>query len=104
METAIAIWSDIAASPGLESRHYLQAWTFLRQAGHPPPTDGAKRALGVVAEMPVQNAHDVLAAYQDGSCRFGQGPQQPMMADPAASSFVGAATALLQIVVNLTVQ
>ena len=167
MDAAVAIWRDIAASPGLESRQYLQAWTFLRQAGNQPPADQAKRALGVVTEMPMKEWHDVLAAYQDGSCRylnhsgkvaviedrsieevqvavtqwldvgrslaqaigpwdrpelpvvppghmritvltpsgphFGQGPQQQMMADPTTSTFVGAATALLQVVVSLTV-
>ncbi len=167
MEAAVAIWSDIVASDGLESRQYLQAWTFLRQAGHSPPADEAKRALGVVTEMPVKDSHDILAAYEDGSCRylnhsgkaaviddrsieelqlavrkwldvgaslvqaigpwdrpelpsvpaghmrimvltpsgphFGQGPQQQMMADPMAASFVQAATSLLEIVVSLTV-
>lgn len=167
MDSAVANWRDVAASPGLESRQYLQAWTFLRQAGYPPPPDEAKRALGVVAEMPGKDSHDVLAAYEDGSCRylnhsgkvaviedrsidavqlavgkwldvgrsmaqaigpwdrpelpsvppghmrimvltpsgphFGQGPQQQMMADATASTFVGAATAVLQIVVNLAV-
>jgi hypothetical protein len=34
---------------------------------------------------------------------FGQGPQQQMMADPMAVRFVQAATAVLQIVLNLTV-
>jgi hypothetical protein len=165
LEAAVAIWSAIGASPGLESRQYLQAWTFLREAGHPPPPDEAKKVLGVVAEVPVNDAHDVLAAYQDGSCRylnhsgkvaviddrsitdveravgtwltvgralaqitgpwdhpqlpsvpaghmrimvltpsgphFGQGPADQLMADPTAASFVGAATALLQIVVKL---
>lgn len=166
-DTAVAIWSGIAASPGLESRHYLQAWTFLRRSGRQPAASEAKRALGVVAEMPVNDGHDVLAAYEDGSCRylnhsggaaivedrsiegvqlavrawldvgrslaavigpweppelpalppghmritvltpsgphFGQGPQQQMMVNPNASNFVRAATALLQLVVNLTV-
>jgi hypothetical protein len=70
IEAAVAIWSGIAASHGLESRQYLQAWTFLRQAGHSPSVGEAKRALGVVAEMPVKDSHDVLAAYEDGSCRY----------------------------------
>ena len=166
-DAAVAIWNEIAGSPGLESRQYLQVWTFLRQTGHRPPADEAKRVLGVIAEMPVNESHDVLAAYEDGSCRylnysgkatviddrtiegvqlavgnwldvgrslvrvigpwdqpelpslpvghirvmvltpsgphFGEGPEQQMMANPMAASFVGAAAALLQVVANLTV-
>jgi hypothetical protein len=167
-DAAAAIWKEIAESPGLESRQYLQAWTFLRQTGHQPSAGEAKRVLGVVAEMPVYESHDVLAAYEDGSCRYinhsgaaaviedrtieevqlaverwldvgrslvqaigpsdqpglpsvpigharvmmlspsgphiGQGPQRQMMANPIASSFIGAATALLNVVVKLTVR
>jgi hypothetical protein len=67
---AAAIWRQIASGEGLESRHVLQAWHFLRQAGQAPPADGAKLALGAVAEMPVNGAHDLLAAYRDGSARY----------------------------------
>jgi len=67
---AAAIWQQIAASDGLESRHVLQAWHFLRQAGQEPPADHGKLALGAVVEMPVNGAHDLLAAYQDGSARY----------------------------------
>jgi hypothetical protein len=166
--TAIGIWADIAAAPGLESRQYLQAWAFLRQAGRMPGPDEAKTVLGVVAEVPVGDGHDVLAAYADGSARylnhsgkvaviedrslgdvaeavrrwlgagrslvrligpwgrprlpslppghmramvltpsgphFGQGPQPQMMAQVAARDFVQAATALLELVVDLTVR
>src|SRR5215469_1664123 len=34
---AATIWRQIAATEGLESRHVLQAWHFLRQAGFAPP-------------------------------------------------------------------
>jgi len=166
METAIGIWTEVAARPGLESRHYLQAWTFLRQAGRVPDPDQAKRVLGVILEMPIDGAHDVLVAYEDGSSRylnhsgqvailddvsmeniqqaiqawlqigrflvedigpwerpqlpelppghvrimiltpsgphFGQGPQQQVMADRAANAFIQSATALLQLIVPIT--
>lgn len=67
---ATAIWRQIAATEGLESRHVLQAWHFLRQAGFAPPADRAKLVLGAVAEMPVNGAHDLLAAYRDGTARY----------------------------------
>ena len=70
IESAVRIWDDIVATPGLESRQYLQAWGFLRQTGRQPPGDVAKVVLGAVAEMPFGPAHDVLAAYEDGSCRY----------------------------------
>jgi hypothetical protein len=69
-DEAVKIWRRIAVTEGLESRQALQAWHFLRQAGYPPRADQAKLVLGVVAEMPVQGAHDLLAAYQDGSARY----------------------------------
>jgi hypothetical protein len=34
--TAIDIWRQIVARPGLEARDYLQAWHFLRQSGIRP--------------------------------------------------------------------
>jgi hypothetical protein len=67
---AVKIWLQIASTEGLESRQILQAWHFLRHASCPPPADQAKLVLGVAAEMPVQGAHDLLAAYRDGSARY----------------------------------
>ena len=67
---AIQEWRRIASMPNLESRQTLQAWHFLRAAGVAVPDGEAKIVLGVVAEMPVQSGHDVLAGYQDGSVRY----------------------------------
>src|SRR5690349_15697004 len=37
-DAAVRGWCEVLSRPGLESRHYLQAWHFLRQHGqHPPP-------------------------------------------------------------------
>lgn len=67
---AAGVWLQIASAEGLESRQLLQAWHFLRQAGFLPPADQAKLVLAVVAQMPVQGSHDLLAAYRDGSARY----------------------------------
>jgi hypothetical protein len=67
---AVRIWRQIALTDELESRQVLQAWQFLRQAGEQPPANRAKLALGVVAEVPVHGAHDLLTAYRDGSARY----------------------------------
>jgi hypothetical protein len=69
-DEAVAIWQQIAVTEGLESRHALQAWHFLRQAGQPPAADRATLVLGVAVEMPVRKGHDLLAAYRDGSARY----------------------------------
>ena len=69
-DEAVTIWQQIAATDGLESRHTLQAWHFLRQAGLPPPADQARLVLGVAAEIPVRKGHDLLAAYRDGTARY----------------------------------
>jgi hypothetical protein len=68
--SAAAALRRIIAMPGLESRHYLQAWHFLRQLGVQPPTDQAKNALGVVLEIALPQGLDLLAAYADGSARY----------------------------------
>jgi hypothetical protein len=67
---AVAIWRQIALTDGVESRVALQAWHFVRQAGHNPPEELASVLLGAVAEVPVKRSHDVLAAYQDGTARY----------------------------------
>jgi hypothetical protein len=66
-DEAVTIWQRIADTEGLESRHTLQAWHFLRQAGHAPPADLASVVFGVTAEIPIQTGHDLLAAYKDGT-------------------------------------
>ena len=60
----------IVAMPGLESRHYLEAWHHLRLLGILPEVGESKRILGVVFEVPVGGGWDVLAAYADHSARY----------------------------------
>jgi len=67
---ATECWRRIAATPDLESRHYLQAWTFLRAHGQPPPAADAKRVLGIVVEVAMPEGLDLLAAYHDHSARY----------------------------------
>ena len=63
-------FQDILDTPGLETRHYLQAWTFLRSLGHDPPAAEAKTVLGVVVEMSAPEGLIITAAYQDRHARF----------------------------------
>jgi hypothetical protein len=69
-DEAIRLWLHITTLADVESRHVLQAWTFLRQVGIAPDAEHAKEVLGVVVSVPVQHGHDVLAAYRDGSVRY----------------------------------
>jgi len=67
---AETLWQDIADDPDMESRQVLQAWHFLRSIGVAPPPEIAKRVYGAIAEVAVDEGHDVLAAYADGSVRY----------------------------------
>jgi hypothetical protein len=67
---AVASWRAVVAQAGLESRHYLQAWHFLRQHGQGPPPEAAKQVLGVVVEVGMPRGLDLLAAYADRSARY----------------------------------
>jgi len=69
-DAAIACWRQIIESPGLEPRHSLQAWHFLRQHGQQPPPGIAKEILGVVVEVAMPKGLDLLAAYPDHSARY----------------------------------
>lgn len=72
-DLAIREWSRIALAidvAGGESRHVLQAWQFLRSVGIVPDASIAGQVLGVVVEVTVDQAHDVLATYADGSVRY----------------------------------
>jgi len=67
---AEVIWRRVLEPPGLETRHYLQAWCFLRQAGVTPDDVDAKEVLGVVIEVPIGPGLDLLAAYRDGTAQY----------------------------------
>ena len=60
----------VLGTPGLESRHHLQAWHALRALGVQPPAERAKHLHGVVVEVHLPEGLDVLAAYEDGSARY----------------------------------
>ena len=69
-EGAVKNWYAIAYQPGLEPRHYLQAWQFLRQNGQQPPPETARQVLGIVVEVRMPQGLDLLAAYRDYSARY----------------------------------
>ena len=67
---AIILLKKITEMPNLESRHYLQAWHFLRPLGVNPPAEKAKIVYGVVIEVGMQKGTDLLAAYIDHTARY----------------------------------
>jgi hypothetical protein len=67
---ALRLWQSIVQMPNLESRHYVQAWHFLRQHGVQPAAAQAKTVYGVVVEVSMQQGLDLLAAYLDGTARY----------------------------------
>ena len=68
--SAAALLQKITEMPGLESRHYLQVWHFLRRIGVNPPADKAKNVYGVVVEVGMKNGADIVAAYADYTARY----------------------------------
>jgi len=69
-EKAVEKWQEIVNHPGLEPRHYVQAWYFLRLAGQKPPEELARLLLGVVVEVGMEQGLDLLAAYPDYAARY----------------------------------
>ena len=62
---------QILKMPDLESRHYLQAWHFLRELGESPSDGEAKRLYGVVVEVALdEEGLDIVAAYADHTARY----------------------------------
>ena len=68
--SAIAVLKKITDMPGLEARHYLQAWHFLRQLGVNPSPEKAKIFYGVIVEVAVKGGADLVAAYTDHTARY----------------------------------
>jgi hypothetical protein len=67
---AVETLQRILAMPDLESRHYLQAWHFLRLAHVQPAAEMAKQLYGVVVEVSLEQGLDIVAAYTDLSARY----------------------------------
>ena len=67
---ATATYKTILTMPNLESRHYLQAWYFLRGIGVQPEEAEAKILYGVIVEIPFGANRAILAAYADHTARY----------------------------------
>ncbi|GAB2176914.1 hypothetical protein [Dongia sp. agr-C8] len=64
---------EITRLPDLDSRHYLQAWSGLRELNCPEGRSGEREILGVIIEAHAdhgETGHDILAVYADGSALY----------------------------------
>ena len=103
-QTAKQCWFEIAQRPELESRHHLQAWTFLRAEGEQPPEFYAKHMLGVVVEMGLSDGPDLLAAYEDGGARYYNHAGGGVVIDEPPEALGRAIEALLDAAAQVVVQ
>lgn len=87
--------SRVLAIPGLESRHYLQAWHALGPLGVAPPESEAKHLYGVVVDVPVDRGLDTLAAYEDHSARYLNFSGAPIIWDAPGTAMDAPIDALL---------
>lgn len=88
---AVEIWRRIGLTTGLSSRHALQAWHFIRQAGSKPPAELASTVLATAAEVPMHGSHDLLVAYQDGTASYVNYSGRAMAWDDDSAEHVRAA-------------
>ena len=97
-------WRDVVAQPGLEPRHYLQAWRFLREHGEHPPEDVAREILGLVVEMGLRKGLDLLAVYADRSARYYNHAGGGVVIDRAEGSLAELIDALLAAAAEVVAQ
>ena len=69
-QSATAALQGILEIPGLESRHYLQAYHFLAELGVTPIRELSKNVLGVVVEVGMKVGPDLVAGYADHHARY----------------------------------
>ena len=64
---------EITRTEDLETRHYLQAWSGLRELNCPEGRAAEREILGVVVEAAAEHGdegHDILAVYADRSALY----------------------------------
>ena len=69
-KSATELLQQILKTRDLESRHYLQAYHFLRELGVSPPPEEQKNVLGVVVEVAMKDGTDLVAGYTDHHARY----------------------------------
>jgi hypothetical protein len=67
---ARGLFEQAALLPAIESRHRLEAWFLLREAGGQPPENLANHLLAVMVEVGMNKGSDLLAVYADGTAHY----------------------------------
>ncbi len=70
LKSAVKTYKKILETPGLETRHYLQAWHFLRKLGTNPPSDIANNVYGMVVDVVIESGVETVAGYADHHARY----------------------------------
>jgi len=70
LKSAVKTYQKILGTPGLESRHYLQAWHFLRKLGTNPSPDIANQVYGMVVDVVIETGVETVAGYADHHARY----------------------------------
>jgi hypothetical protein len=70
LEGSCACLEQVVSTLGFETRHYVQAWHYLRELGRPPSPAEAKDVLGVIIEKGMKEGLDVFGAYDDHTARY----------------------------------
>jgi hypothetical protein len=94
---AVAALGAVVDVPGLESRHYLQAWHALRGLGVAPDPEQAKVVYGVVTEMGMPGGLDLLATYADHRSRYYNFSGTGVVCDEPLPEVVAASAALMKL-------
>jgi hypothetical protein len=66
-DAAVRALEAVVVRPGLESRHYLEAWQALRQSGVTPPSKEAKHVYGIIVDVPVKSGFDTVRRTRTGA-------------------------------------
>ncbi len=69
-EASVESLHQILAMTDLDSRHYLQAWHFMRMLGEGPGANDAKHLYGVIVEVAMDEGVDIVAGYEDHTARY----------------------------------
>ena len=103
--SALRTIAAVAVANGIEARHRVQAWHLVRRFGGRPPREIEREVLGVVVEVGLKGAQDLLAVYADrtvhyynysGAAVIWMRPDSSL--DKRADAVIGAAQAIVNLV------
>jgi hypothetical protein len=70
IDGSVACLEQVVSQLGYDTRHYAQAWHYLRELGRSPSGEEERDVLGVIIESGNPGGLDVLGAYEDHTARY----------------------------------